>query len=84
MIDYRITPQEDGSVEAAANDPWHVPRVVVLPPGGTDGRIFHRRALRHHGDGRSEEVHWLVAELGEVRAYYDGENLILTTQDLYP
>jgi hypothetical protein len=57
-------------------------RVTVLPDGET--RMFRRRAIKQHSDGRIEEVHWLVAELDGVRAYIEGGDVVMTRQELYP
>lgn len=57
-------------------------RVTVLPDGKT--RMFRRRAIKRHQDGRTEEVSWLVAELDGVRTYIDGDDVVVTRQELYP
>ena len=80
-MDYQIKQEPDGT--RTALDPTQaVPMVAVRPDGPS--RIFHRRAHKYLGDGTTEDVAWLVAELNGVRAYLDGGVLILTTQDLYP
>jgi len=49
-----------------------------------NGKAFMRRAIKIHKDGRQEHINWLVCELNGVRAYFNGTNVIMTTQDLNP
>lgn len=49
-----------------------------------DGKMFKRRAIVGAGTENATEVCWLVTELNGVRVYQGGNNIIVTTQDLYP
>lgn len=55
--------------------------VSLLDAGGT---MFKRRAIKGVGSDQSHEVSWLVCELNGVRVYQNGQNVVVTTQDLYP
>lgn len=56
--------------------------VSLLDAGGT---MFKRRAIKGvGGGGEPQQVSWLVCELNGVRVYQHGENIVVTTQDLYP
>lgn len=48
------------------------------------GRVFKRRAIKGVGAPGAQEVCWLVAELDGVRLYVNGDQLVLSTQDLMP
>ena len=49
------------------------------------GKAFMRRAIKKHlKTGETEQINWLVCELNGVRAYFNGKNMIMTTQDLNP
>lgn len=51
--------------------------------GGT-AKVFHRRAIKRHLDtGEVEAVNILVCELNGVRIYLNGQNIIVTTEELY-
>lgn len=55
----------------------------VLPDGNQ--KIFFRCGIKKHlQSGETEHIRWLVGELNGVRCYVQGDNVILTTQDLYP
>lgn len=57
--------------------------VSVLPDG--EAKAFKRRAIRKDMTiGATEEMEWLVVSLNGVRVYCNGENIVVTTQDLYP
>lgn len=56
--------------------------VMLTVLGG--GRVFKRRAIKRAGTPRAEAVCWLVAELGGVRVYVNGDQLVISKQDLYP
>ena len=45
------------------------------------GRIFKRRAIRV---ATGKRLTWLVGELDGVRVYFNGTNLVMTKEDLYP
>lgn len=49
-----------------------------------EGRMFKRRGIKNFGSGLASEVCWLVAELDGVRVYQEGNNVIVTREDLYP
>lgn len=49
-----------------------------------EGRMFKRRGIKNFGSGLASEVCWLVAELDGVRVYQEGNNVIVTKEDLYP
>lgn len=49
-----------------------------------EGRMFKRRGIKNFGSGVASEVCWLVAELDGVRVYQEGNNVIVTREDLYP
>lgn len=48
------------------------------------GRVFRRRAVKGFGTESAQPVEWAVAELNGVRAYFDGQHVVLTTEDLMP
>jgi hypothetical protein len=48
-----------------------------------EGRVFRRRAVKLGSDGASS-VEWCVVELDGVRVYVDGDNVIVTREDMYP
>lgn len=48
------------------------------------GRVFRRRAVKGVGTDKTQRLEWSVAELNGVRVYFDGVNVIVTTQDLTP
>lgn len=50
-------------------------------PGAT---VFRRRGIKRPGTEAAEAVEWVVGELDGVRAYFDGTDVILTREDLYP
>ena len=77
MNDFEITKDEHGTYVAVGDDC----RLAVLPDGPS--RIFRRRAIKSGPEG-SSEVCWLVGELNGVRLYKDGNNLVMTTQDISP
>ena len=79
----------------AQRDPVH--EVQVLSDDhriGTDGtitvsmfgqgRMFKRRAIKRAGTQDASEECWLVAELGDVRVYQRGTQVIITRQDMNP
>lgn len=49
-----------------------------------EGRMFKRRAIKGAGTESAYEVSFLVVELNGVRVYQSENNVIVTTQDLYP
>lgn len=49
-----------------------------------DGRMFKRRAVKGAGSENAQEVCWLVAEIDGVRLYQNGNQIILTRQDMNP
>jgi len=53
-------------------------RSIVVDDGG---RAFKRHAVRV---STGEQVSWLVAELDGIRAYFKGDEVVLTREDLYP
>lgn len=58
------------------------PLLLVRGPGA---RIFRRRAQRIRADGAPvEALSWLVGELDGVKLYFDGTQMVLTKQELYP
>lgn len=58
------------------------PLLLVRGPGA---RIFRRRAQRFRAEGGPvEAISWLVGELDGVKLYFDGEQMVLTKQELYP
>ena len=70
---FEIAPNEYGAVTA---DNGHAKLVLR----DADGRIFRRRAVKNF----TELVEWSVAELGGVRVYFDGTNVVVTRKDLRP
>ena len=48
------------------------------------GRMFKRRAVKGAGSENAQEVCWLVAEIDGVRLYQNGNQIILTRQDMNP
>ena len=54
---------------------------TTLRAGG--GRMFKRRAVQWIG-ANPQEICWLVTELGDVRVYQAGYNIIVTREDLNP
>jgi len=46
----------------------------------SDGKAFRRRAVISNG----QTVEWIVAELDNVRVYFDGVRTFVTRQDIYP
>lgn len=73
---FEIAHLADGGV-AATNGASH----VSVEPGG---RIFRRRAVLRAGSPQAQQVEWAVAELDGVRAYFDGQNVIVSKRDLMP
>lgn len=54
----------------------------VTVAGHTAG-VFHRRAVKRHlKTGNIEFINVLVCELNGVRVYINGENIIVTTEDI--
>ena len=49
-----------------------------------EGRMFKRRAVKGAGSENAQEVCWLVAEIDGVRLYQNGNEIILTRQDMNP
>ena len=49
-----------------------------------EGRMFKRRAVKGAGSENAQEVCWLVAEIDGVRLYQNGNQIILTRQDMNP
>lgn len=64
-----------------ADDPDRLYRIRVRTKDKTAGRIFHRVARSVTDPTKSRRV--LVAELNGVRLYVEGDNFVLTTEDLY-
>jgi len=57
--------------------------LIVNPDGET--KVFMRNGIKKHLQlGETQKVRWLVGELNGVRCYYDGESVVMSTQDLYP
>lgn len=50
----------------------------------SDGRMFRRRAVKGLGGPNPQPVEWLVIELNGARVYIDGQNVVVTRQDLMP
>ncbi len=49
------------------------------------GRLFRRRGVTLNcATGSRASTEWIVAELDGVRAYFDGETVVLTRRDLNP
>jgi len=46
--------------------------------------MFKRRAVKGAGSENAQEVCWLVAEIDGVRLYQNGNQIILTRQDMNP
>lgn len=55
--------------------------VSILDAGGS---MFKRRAVKGVGGGDPTEVCWLVSELGGVKVYQQGDQIVITRQDLRP
>lgn len=49
-----------------------------------DGKMFRRNAIKGIGGAQHQRVQWLVIELDGVRVYIDGQNVVVTRQDLMP
>ena len=56
-------------------------RVTALD---ADARMFKRRAIKNVGTVDAREECWLVTVLNGVCIYQSGNEIIVTTQDLYP
>lgn len=67
----------EGGVRVASNGEA---TLQVMEP---EAVIFRRRAVKVSAQG-STPVEWAVAELGGVRAYFDGRNVVMTRRDLMP
>ena len=77
----QIRPQPDGSILAESS---HF-QVLVAPEPGEAARAWNRNGLRKHlRTGETEHLRWLVAELDGVRIYVQGDQIVITTRDLYP
>lgn len=75
---FEISQDQDGARHAVS--PELV--VTVLPDG--ESQIFHRNAIKKNtSTGETTHLRALVAELNGVRMYLHGNNIVLTTQDLY-
>lgn len=51
---------------------------------GADGRLFRRRAMKVGNPETATSYEWAVAELDGVRVYFDGTNVVVTRENLYP
>lgn len=73
MSPFDINPESkiasNGKIRAELKDP--------------EGRIFSRRAIKWGPKGE-EHVNWLVMELDGVRTYIQGDNIIVTKENLRP
>lgn len=75
---FEISQDEDGARHAVSPDMV----VTVLPDGNS--QLFHRNAIKKNtATGETVHLRALVAELNGVRMYLVGNNIILTTQDMY-
>jgi hypothetical protein len=75
--DYKITKFEDDTVQCLNSADGNV---VVH---GKDSKLFTRVGIHITGEQVQEPVRVVVAELNGVRAYFNGETVVLTTDDLY-
>lgn len=57
--------------------------LCVLANNGQEQKMFHRVFKRAWGGGGEPEGRVLVAELNGVRLYVKGDQMIMTTEDLY-
>ena len=55
--------------------------VTLLDAGG---EMFKRRAVKNVGTEQAQECCWLVTRLNGVSVYQQGNNIVVTTQDLNP
>ncbi len=83
LLDYRIQFDGDTCVAETANESSPIGALAVVPSEGKRGRIFMRNGVKFC-EGIQDQVRWLVGELNGVRTYFDGTNLVMTTEDLYP
>lgn len=53
---------------------------------GEGGKLFTRNAKTVGlADGETvRHARWVVMELNGVRVYFDGQNVVMTTEDIYP
>ena len=76
-LEYKLSKGDDGS-RHASNTLFNV---TVLNDG--ENKIFKRRAMKGVGSGETTYDTCLVAELDGVRAYINGNSIVLTKQELY-
>jgi hypothetical protein len=70
------TSKEDGWSRAISKDG------AMLVNGG---KAFMRHGIKMPFNGDpTHKVSWLVGELNGVRCYFNGEAVVMTTEDLYP
>lgn len=69
------TGQQDGWSRAVASDG------ALMVQGG---RAFIRNGIKNVLGSEKEHVRWLVGELNGVRVYWNGDAVVMTTEDLYP
>lgn len=70
-----ITTQADGSLLVELPDA----KITILPDGET--KAFGRNGIKVNS---GEHTRWAVCELDGVRLYKNGQNFVLTKQDLFP
>ena len=77
LPDWQIVTDDDGHKQAVGGPV----NCIVLDKGG---ELFKRGAIKNFGTPNAEQVRWLVAKLDGVHVFFDGDNIIVTKQDLYP
>lgn len=70
-----ISTQDDGSLLVEFPDA----KITIMPDG--EKKAFARNAIKIHS---KEHTRWAVCELDGVRLYKNGQNFVLTKQDLFP
>jgi NOL1/NOP2/fmu family ribosome biogenesis protein len=72
---HKTTKQDDGSllVELPGK------KITILPDA--DMQAFSRNGIKL---ATKEHSRWLVCQLDGVRLYVNGDNMVLTKQDLFP
>ena len=82
------TPPRDYLLDPDINrdDPQttYIANGVVTAAAMNGARVFKRRAIKAVGTPAAKQICWVVAELNGVRVYINGNQIIVSTDDLYP
>lgn len=76
MLDFEISKESEDTRHAVRPD-------LAVTVQGSDGVLFHRRAIKLLSSGEEQRDSMLVARLGDVSVYIADQGIIISREDLY-